>query len=67
MRITSVHCVPVNHCSSNPRQVSLHGTLLIAGQGLATGLTIAFPAKPAARISNSSPRAHLRKTPGDWR
>ncbi len=64
VRIMSVHCVPVNHCSANPRQVSLHGTLLIAGRGLATGLTIAFPAKPKARISNSSPRAHLRKTPG---
>ena len=64
VRITGVHCVPVNHCSASPHQVSLHGTLLIAGRGLASGLTIAFPAKPRARISNASPRAHLRKTPG---
>ncbi len=64
VRITSVHCVPVNHCSANPHQVSLHGTLLIAGRGVTAGLTVAFPSKPRARISSVSPAAHLRKTTG---
>jgi peptidoglycan hydrolase-like protein with peptidoglycan-binding domain len=63
VRITSVRCVPVNRCSGNPHQVSLRGTLLIAGRGLATGMAIAFPHKPRARISRVSPFAHLRKTP----
>ena len=63
VRITSVRCMPVNHCSTNPHQVTLHGTLLIAGKGIAAGLTIAFPSRPRARISSVSPGAHLRKTP----
>ncbi len=61
VRITSVHCIPVSHCSANPHQVSLHGILLIAGKGLATGMTVAFPSRPRARISSVSPAAHLRK------
>ncbi len=63
VRITSASCVPVNRCSGNPHQVSLHGTLLIAGRGLAVGLTVGFPSKPRARVSSVSPAAHLRKTP----
>lgn len=62
MRITSVKCTPVSHCDANPHEVSLHGTLLIAGRGLAAGMTIAFPSRPRARISRVSPAAHLRKT-----
>ncbi len=64
VRIMTARCVPVNHCSANPHQVSLHGTLLIAGKGIAAGLTVAFPGKPRARISSVSPAAHLRKTAG---
>ncbi|HWY89107.1 MAG TPA: peptidoglycan-binding domain-containing protein [Solirubrobacteraceae bacterium] len=64
VRITSVRCVPVSHCSANPHQVSLRGTLLIAGRGITAGLTIAFPSKPRARISSVSPGARLRKTAG---
>ncbi len=64
VRITSVHCVPVSHCGTNPHQVSLHGTLLIAGKGIAAGLTVAFPSRPKASISSVSPGARLRKTPG---
>lgn len=64
VRITTVRCVPVARCSANPHQVSLRGTLLIAGRGVTAGLTIAFPSKPRARISSVSPTAHLRKTPG---
>jgi peptidoglycan hydrolase-like protein with peptidoglycan-binding domain len=60
VRITSVRCVPVSRCSANPHQVSTHGTLLIAGKGLATGLVVAFPHSPGARISSASPAAHLR-------
>jgi peptidoglycan hydrolase-like protein with peptidoglycan-binding domain len=61
VRITSVRCIPVSHCGANPHQVSLHGILLIAGRGLATGMTVAFPSRPRARISSVSPGAHLRK------
>ncbi len=64
VRITSVRCVPVSRCSANPHQVSLHGSLLVGGRGVTSGLTVAFPSKPRARISSVSPAAHLRKTPG---
>lgn len=63
VRITSARCVPVSHCGTNSHQVSLHGTLLIAGRGLAAGMAIAFPSKPRARISSVSPAAHLRTMP----
>jgi hypothetical protein len=62
VRITSVRCVPSARCSGNPRQVSTHGTLLVAGVGLRAGLTVAFPAAPGARISRFSPGARLRST-----
>jgi peptidoglycan hydrolase-like protein with peptidoglycan-binding domain len=62
IRITSVSCVPQPKCSGNPHQVSTHGTLLIAGKGLLSGMTIAFPRAPGARIGRSSPGSHLRKT-----
>jgi len=63
VRITGVRCMPVSRCSANPHQVSLRGTLLIAGRGLARGMTIAFPRTPRARISSASPAAHLHRTP----
>lgn len=62
VRITGVRCVPVSRCTTNPHQVSQHGTLLIAGRGLAPGLVIAFPSRPRARISSVSPGSRLRKT-----
>jgi peptidoglycan hydrolase-like protein with peptidoglycan-binding domain len=62
VRITSVSCVPKARCSANPHQVSTRGTLLIAGKGLASGSTIAFPRTPGGRIVRSSPVSHLRKT-----
>jgi peptidoglycan hydrolase-like protein with peptidoglycan-binding domain len=61
VRITSVSCTPAARCSGNPHQVSTHGTLLISGKGLATGMVVAFPHAPGARISSASPAAHLRK------
>jgi peptidoglycan hydrolase-like protein with peptidoglycan-binding domain len=64
VRITSVRCVPVSRCGTNPHQVSLHGTLLITGRGLTAGMVVAFPSKPKARISSVSPLARLRTTPG---
>jgi peptidoglycan hydrolase-like protein with peptidoglycan-binding domain len=67
VRITSVSCVPVSNCSGNPHQVSTHGILLIGGKGLTTGMAVAFPHSPGARISSASPYGHLRKakmTPG---
>jgi Putative peptidoglycan binding domain len=63
-KIKSVSCVPAQHCSGNPRQVSTHGTLLLAGIGLKTGETVAFPHSPGARITSSSPRARLRSGAG---
>ena len=64
VRITSVQCVPAARCSANPHQVSIHGTLLIAGRGLAAGSTIAFPNKPNGRVAAGAPTSHLRKTLG---
>lgn len=64
VRITSVQCVPVSRCGTDPHEVSLHGTLSIAGKGIAPGMIVAFPNKPRARISNLSPGARLRTMPG---
>jgi peptidoglycan hydrolase-like protein with peptidoglycan-binding domain len=61
VRITGVSCTPSPSCSGNPHQVSTHGILLIAGRGLTTGMAVAFPHAPGARISSTSPYAHLRK------
>ena len=61
VRITGVSCMPTANCSGNPHQVSTHGTLLIAGKGLAAGMAVAFPHSPGARISSASPYAHLHK------
>ncbi|HLH13659.1 MAG TPA: hypothetical protein VKV16_02635, partial [Solirubrobacteraceae bacterium] len=62
VRITSVSCVPRAHCSGNPHQVSVHGTLALNGIGLRAGMLVAFPKSPGARISSVSPAAHLRQT-----
>jgi peptidoglycan hydrolase-like protein with peptidoglycan-binding domain len=62
VRITSARCTPSSRCSSNPREVSIHGTLLLAGRGLSAGMLVAFPARRGARISRSSPAARLRHT-----
>jgi len=62
VRIASVRCVPEARCSANPRQVSTHGTLVIAGSGLAAGMTVAFPRTPGAHISRRSPGSRLRTT-----
>jgi hypothetical protein len=60
VRITSVSCTPSAACSSNPHQVSVRGTLAIAGRGLRAGMIVAFPRSPGARISRNSPAAGLR-------
>jgi peptidoglycan hydrolase-like protein with peptidoglycan-binding domain len=57
--IAHAHCVPTIHCSANLRQVSIHGTLQLAGRGLAGGMVVAFPRSPGARIGKRSPSAHL--------
>jgi peptidoglycan hydrolase-like protein with peptidoglycan-binding domain len=59
IRILTASCVPYSRCSGNPRQVSTHGTLLFKGKGLESGMTVAFPKTPGARISSSSPASHL--------
>lgn len=57
--ISGVACVPAIHCSTNPRQVSLHGELLIKGTSLRKGMVVAFPHSYGARIARNSPTAHL--------
>ena len=60
--ITAAQCVPVSHCSANPSQVSVRGTLRLTGRGLKAGMTVLFPHSPYARISPSSPAAHLHNS-----
>ncbi|HEV3047956.1 MAG TPA: peptidoglycan-binding domain-containing protein [Solirubrobacteraceae bacterium] len=63
VRITGVSCVPYPNCSGNPHQVSLHGDLELKGVGLRSGMVVAFPRYPGARVTKVSPAAHLRQTP----
>ena len=62
VRITRVSCTPSTRCSKNPRQVSLRGTLVVEGVGLAPNMVVAFPSAPGARISSVSPAARLRRS-----
>jgi peptidoglycan hydrolase-like protein with peptidoglycan-binding domain len=62
VRITRVSCTPSSHCSSNPRQVSARGTLMVTGIGLKPGMVIAFPRSPGASISRLSPGARMRRS-----
>ena len=57
--LSSAVCVPASHCSTNPRQVSTGGELLVKGKGLRTGMVVAFPHSWNARIASNSPTAHL--------
>jgi hypothetical protein len=59
VRIAGAHCAPAAHCSTNPHQVSTHGTLLVQGQGLRSGLAVAFPRVRGARIASNSPTTRL--------
>ena len=60
VRIKSVSCIPTAYCSGNPHQVSTHGTLLLTGAGLKSGMIVAFPARTNGRITSSSPHSKLR-------
>ncbi len=62
VRISSVSCTPTARCSTNPRMVSVHGSLLLKGAGLKAGMVVVFPRAPGARISRTSPGAHLHQT-----
>ena len=62
VRITRVSCTPSTRCSKNPRQVSLRGTLVVEGIGLAPNMVVAFPSSPGAHISSFSPAAKLRRS-----
>jgi Putative peptidoglycan binding domain len=62
IRIGSASCVPAARCSGNPHQVSIHGTLAMAGKGLTAGMLVAFPRAAGARISATSPGSRLRHT-----
>jgi hypothetical protein len=64
VRITAASCVPTVRCSGNPHQVSTHGTLLLSGPGLRTGMAVLFAASAGAHISvnRPSPASHIRLT-----
>ncbi len=62
VRIRRVACTPSSQCAKNPRQVSLHGTLIVEGTGLKAGMVVAFPSSLNARISSYSPAARLRRS-----
>jgi peptidoglycan hydrolase-like protein with peptidoglycan-binding domain len=57
--LTSASCVPASRCSTNSRQVSEGGELLIKGSELKRGMVVAFPHSWNARIARNSPTAHL--------
>ncbi len=57
--LSSVSCVPAAHCSTNSRQVSLGGELLVKGSELKRGMVVAFPRSIGARIARNSPGARL--------
>ncbi|HEY2398690.1 MAG TPA: peptidoglycan-binding domain-containing protein [Solirubrobacteraceae bacterium] len=62
VRISRVSCVPAEHCSTNPHQVSINGTLQLQGAGLRAGMIVVFPRSFGARISRNSPGARLRQS-----
>lgn len=62
VRITAVSCTPAADCTTNPHQVSTHGTLLIKGIGVKAGMVLAFPKVPGARVTRRSPTTRLRST-----
>jgi len=64
VRIMHVSCLPAARCSGNPHQVSTHGTLLLQGVGLATGMIVGFPSHAGAHVSRVSPVSHLRAFDG---
>jgi len=59
LTLSSASCVPAAHCSTNSRQVSLGGELLIKGIGLKRGMVVAFPRSYGAHIARNSPTARL--------
>ncbi|MHB8531981.1 MAG: peptidoglycan-binding domain-containing protein [Solirubrobacteraceae bacterium] len=62
IRITSLSCIPAARCSGNPRQVSLHGTLLVKGIGLQAGMVLGFPKAPGAPVTQRSPGSRMRSS-----
>ncbi|HEY5261549.1 MAG TPA: hypothetical protein VIJ33_05515, partial [Solirubrobacteraceae bacterium] len=64
LSISGAVCVPAIHCSTNSRQVSLGGELLIKGTDLRKGMEVAFPHSWDARIASNSPTGHLASSSG---
>jgi peptidoglycan hydrolase-like protein with peptidoglycan-binding domain len=62
VRITHASCTPQANCGTNPRQVSVHGTLMMAGVGLRPGMVVGFPRSPGARISSVSPASRIHRS-----
>jgi peptidoglycan hydrolase-like protein with peptidoglycan-binding domain len=61
-RIATAACFPSARCASNPREVSVRGTLLLSGPGLRAGMIVLFPRSPGARVSRASPGSRLRQS-----
>jgi hypothetical protein len=66
-QIASVNCVPEGSCSAKIHEVSLQGgQLLVKGQGIGTGMGVAFASRRSGKAFGpnvpTAPRAHLRKT-----
>jgi hypothetical protein len=57
--ISAVRCVPASSCSAKAHVVTKGGYLLLSGRHLSAGMVVAFPSVPMARISSTSPVAHL--------
>jgi peptidoglycan hydrolase-like protein with peptidoglycan-binding domain len=62
VKIAGAHCVPSSNCSTNPHQVTTHGTLLLTGPGVKAGLVVAFPRVRGARIASNSPSSRLHQS-----
>jgi Putative peptidoglycan binding domain len=60
--LTLAACAPAIDCSTNPRQVSQGGELLIKGANLRRGMVVAFPHSWNARIASNSPTARLARS-----
>jgi hypothetical protein len=57
--LVDLRCVPASSCGSDTHMVSVHGTMLVSGRGLSSGMAVAFPRLRGARISRSSPHSHV--------
>ncbi|HEX4110547.1 MAG TPA: peptidoglycan-binding domain-containing protein [Solirubrobacteraceae bacterium] len=60
--LSSVSCVPVQHCNGNPHYVSTHGSLLLAGTGLRTSMLVSFPRYRGGQPNSRGLLAHTHQS-----